>query len=412
MCSMPKWIHDRADHILSKNPDMPKSMAFGIATKQSKAMKKVGSDLDTIGLAGLAGLSASVLGSGLNAALVRSYRKGLKEDSKKHVGKLREISKFKIRELPFSDYSFDIVKQVVNVPKKPSSSMLAHEIGHGNYGKTRVGRVLQSAPSIILSNVVHGTAGLAGLGAGLVNDPTTDAATATVGAGAVGAQLVNEAAASRDAMKQLKAVGSSPEDLAKSRKLLLKAYGTYLSRALATVGSGASLYALGRVLSPNTRKREEKVKEGMSFKPGGWTAQAGFTPAGMKTPTQRLKKSMKVGKFDSSKGLKPLEVKISSAFLSMLSTEDETKEAFATSRFSGPLNPERLKHRSGAPPFTAPPLKMAGPPSEKRAFATIRSIPTTVGKVGKPGTTPPGPSIAQIAKPVGFGKPMPGTTKY
>jgi len=37
---MPKWIHDRADHIRSKNPDMPKSEAFAIATQQSHALNK------------------------------------------------------------------------------------------------------------------------------------------------------------------------------------------------------------------------------------------------------------------------------------------------------------------------------------------------------------------------------------
>jgi hypothetical protein len=34
---MPKWIHDRAKHILAKNPGMPESEAFAIATQQSHA---------------------------------------------------------------------------------------------------------------------------------------------------------------------------------------------------------------------------------------------------------------------------------------------------------------------------------------------------------------------------------------
>lgn len=37
---MPQWIHDRADHILSKNPSMPKGQAFAIATQQSYAAGK------------------------------------------------------------------------------------------------------------------------------------------------------------------------------------------------------------------------------------------------------------------------------------------------------------------------------------------------------------------------------------
>jgi hypothetical protein len=37
---MPAWIHERAEHILAKNPKMPKSMGFAIATQQSHATGK------------------------------------------------------------------------------------------------------------------------------------------------------------------------------------------------------------------------------------------------------------------------------------------------------------------------------------------------------------------------------------
>jgi hypothetical protein len=37
---MPKWIHERAEHLLAKNPSMSKSMAFGVATQQSHATGK------------------------------------------------------------------------------------------------------------------------------------------------------------------------------------------------------------------------------------------------------------------------------------------------------------------------------------------------------------------------------------
>lgn len=37
---MPAWIHDRAAHILAKNPSMPKSEAFAIATQQGHATGK------------------------------------------------------------------------------------------------------------------------------------------------------------------------------------------------------------------------------------------------------------------------------------------------------------------------------------------------------------------------------------
>lgn len=37
---MPQWIHDRADHIRAKNPGMPKSESFAIATQQAHAVGK------------------------------------------------------------------------------------------------------------------------------------------------------------------------------------------------------------------------------------------------------------------------------------------------------------------------------------------------------------------------------------
>lgn len=44
---MPKWIHDRASHIEAKNPDMPRSMAFAIATQQAHTIKKSSKDYGT-----------------------------------------------------------------------------------------------------------------------------------------------------------------------------------------------------------------------------------------------------------------------------------------------------------------------------------------------------------------------------
>jgi len=37
---MPAWIHDRAEHLLARNPEMSKGMAFAIATQQSRALGK------------------------------------------------------------------------------------------------------------------------------------------------------------------------------------------------------------------------------------------------------------------------------------------------------------------------------------------------------------------------------------
>lgn len=44
---MPAFIHDRAQHILAKNPKMDKSQAFAIATQQSHALGKSPKDYGT-----------------------------------------------------------------------------------------------------------------------------------------------------------------------------------------------------------------------------------------------------------------------------------------------------------------------------------------------------------------------------
>lgn len=37
---MPAFIHDRAEHLLARNPDMKKSTAFAISTQQGHALGK------------------------------------------------------------------------------------------------------------------------------------------------------------------------------------------------------------------------------------------------------------------------------------------------------------------------------------------------------------------------------------
>jgi hypothetical protein len=44
---MPEWMHNRAEHILAKNPSMPKSEAFAIATQQMHSLGKGPKDYGT-----------------------------------------------------------------------------------------------------------------------------------------------------------------------------------------------------------------------------------------------------------------------------------------------------------------------------------------------------------------------------
>jgi hypothetical protein len=107
------------------------------------------------------------------------------------------------------------------------------------------------------------------------------------------------------------------------------------------------------------------------------------------------------------------------------------KLAWTESEYSGgtSIGAGNIDYRSYIPPFKNPPVKTAGPPSEKDAKITkmaamrdeimkLNAVSTIAGHaaqaraVGQPKTTaPPGPSIGDIAKPVGYGQKIPGATK-
>lgn len=111
--------------------------------------------------------------------------------------------------------------------------------------------------------------------------------------------------------------------------------------------------------------------------------------------------------------------------------EFRVKQAFTESQYSGGTGEGPLRnYESHIPPFVNPPIKTSGPPSEdqgKRKSKTAAMVDelcklnavtsplsqlTKVQKIGAPkASAPPGPSIQQVAKPMGFGRPQPGATK-
>jgi len=108
--------------------------------------------------------------------------------------------------------------------------------------------------------------------------------------------------------------------------------------------------------------------------------------------------------------------------------------------FYGDSDMPRIKHESGLPPFRMPALRrktaaalagtsfspgknvggggttvgsggsggLLGPPKVKFSPGAQLARSQNVAKVP---TTPPGPTVATIAKPIGYGRPMPGATK-
>jgi hypothetical protein len=84
------------------------------------------------------------------------------------------------------------------------------------------------------------------------------------------------------------------------------------------------------------------------------------------------------------------------------------KQAFSESQYSGGTGPGPFtNYASYIPPFRAPELK-----KKKASVLTAKGQLNHTMRVGAPKSSPPpGPSIASVSKPMGFGKPLPGATK-
>jgi uncharacterized membrane protein len=229
----------------------------------------------------------------------------------------------------------------------------------------------------------------------------------------------------------------------------------FASRKLPIALAGAGLGAVGtHALMKHLSDKEKSASIGFKpFKPPALAASAipkpPKLPGGQLNAAQRLKKSQNIGMqkaFDQKKdGIELQKFKP----MSML-TPDADKVAFETSQYSGPLSYGPFKMRSAeGMPSNPGGIKLSGPPdlgdeespdtarahelTQKRASvwksahfaidalgayekrATVTSpgsqLRSAVHKFSGPRMTAPGKSIAQIAKPKGFGTPLPGATK-
>lgn len=147
-------------------------------------------------------------------------------------------------------------------------AVLAHELGHAQFNKTQLGSVLQH-PALVLATNHLGTpmSGLAGLLAARSDSSVAPYAAALVPLAMHAPTLVSEAMASRNAMAKLREAGASVADLAKARRQLSGAYGSYLGQAaLSGMATAAPLlvrrYWRKREAEKNAAKKEIGVFEG------------------------------------------------------------------------------------------------------------------------------------------------------
>lgn len=305
-------------------------------------------------------------------------------------------------------------------------AVLAHELGHARLDKG-LGKLVQNIPGSLLARITVGGPGskrplaigaASGALSGLTDDPELQAAGRWTPAALAGSMLASEAGASLIGLNKMRRAGASGKQLLRGVRDLAPAFGTY---ALPVVGSvGAAHLGQGAVLKAR-ELAEDAEKQAMIPTAGSGLAMA---QKNMQTAGQRLLKSQNIGvpKFKMPEP-KPLN-----------------KIGFATSQYSGELGGGPIVYPSYIPPFKNPPVKTAGPPSEdegkkktsamldelallnnfvlsdemrKRANVTSpQSQLSKTERVGAPkATPPPGPSIQQVSKPVGFGRPIAAATK-
>lgn len=376
---MPEWIHERAKHILAKNPSMPEGMAFGIATQQSHALGK------------------SPKGYGTSEGRHDAKQKFRKPKQMEHTANPGQLETPKLSQV-LAKFAF--------IEALPAITGLASGIGPG---REVAGEVAEQ----IAPKRRERQASQWGRNAALVGVPLGGLAAMAL---AHRYQLAPRIAdfAKRHFEKGLIADPGAEQELINLGVPGVAAIGGSI------LGGGLSGAAAGglqhlRHPTPQPAKTAALKPSPMWSRIGGaaskrpvWMAQSGFTPTGFKTPAQRLSKSMDMGTFDSSKGLKPLDLgkmqqaaqqtaetmKMGMTMLAITKTAtgqkipvrseredaetgDETDpifakesedygghEGFSTNQYSGVMNPPTLPYRSGIPPWQEPPVKTITPQAQ------------------------------------------------
>jgi hypothetical protein len=239
--------------------------------------------------------------------------------------------------------------------------------------------------------------------------------------------------------------GDYPLTSARAKKL----YMTRRAPILAAGALGGGLLTRKLLQKRRKKKGEKEESKESSVKLGigamGGAPMSGYKPPPLPkgagdTPQQRLKKSQDIGNVGA------FDQKTQGIQMQKFKPMSMAKTSFQKSQYSGPLSMGRFSYRSAhGMPANPPGMKVGGPPppgeeeemdgfkkkegslalAARNAIEAVgewevkHAAPTTPKgrlnqsmQVGAPKmTAPPGPSIAQISKPVGYGRPLPGATK-
>lgn len=260
---MPKWIHNRADHLLKKNPDMNESMAFAIATTQHKKMEKQAegehANLLKI-LGGLAGGEATSVGAqALSPKLDELIQRELADNpalAQELLEKIRGGSPVPVHDvgahIPTSFVPSGIQARAtehmhgvrfdsdaVMVGDRSSPSIVAHEIGHAEIHANPLGKLIQNPFTGILGRNARGLGYVSGGLSAMSDDPEMKALGLAAPAIAAAPELVYEAAASLLGLRRLRNAGANPAQMGHALRQLGTAFSSYGLSAASGVANAA-----------------------------------------------------------------------------------------------------------------------------------------------------------------------------
>lgn len=326
---MPEWLHNRAEHILAKNPSMPKSEAFAIATQQSHAT----------------GHSPKGYGT----------------------AKGRRIAKAKF-----------------STPKADEK--------RSNPGGLESPKLKHAAAAVL--QYMEATGLLEKFG---------------FAASAYGGQPAQNAPGMRG-RSQIPPFVAPPIEVKEANIQPLRRIGE-----LVTGNKANKLYEAGR-------RHAELARDG----------SAAHAKASRKLRSLAYKEEGNVGRAQGALAT-GAGIGVAADLTGLAERHGKAKEAgmgvgagMSTSQYSGPLSYGPFKQESGIPAFVSPNMTKTDPRLEAPAYAvggdkTAEAGTGAMSAVGKlrsaqrltaPKTTGfAGPSIADVAKPRGYGKPLPGALK-
>jgi hypothetical protein len=304
--------------------------------------------------AGVGLVGSQVAGTGLTVGMLYGMDKerGLPGASDLYQ-KVKATSPVKVHEgdMPMFHPGWGADKPHI-VARSNSPSTLAHEIGHAEIHNSRLGRLVQNKATTIggkLSPLI-GFAG--GLATGGSEDETTRNVGMSSGAIAAAPMLAYEAGASVKGYQNLKRLGANPQELARARKILIPAWGTYGALGGAALASGVLGSAAARGLH-NVKVKEKLYKEERKQR-----------LQQMQSPEPKIAEvSKQPGEKEDAETGDETEPHGKLAFnMDMADTS-----GFNENQYSGVMNPPAMVYRSGVPGWREPPVKTAGPPSSGKS---------------------------------------------